>query len=77
MPRARRLAWEAQDLEGRPLAGEAEGLAARVMQHECDHLDGVLYLSRMTDLRRLGFNEELARLPAAAAAAGPAPEAGR
>ena len=72
VPRARRLAWEAEDLEGRHLAGEAEGMAARVMQHEHDHLDGVLYLSRMADLRRLGFNEELARHPSA-----PAPEAGR
>ena len=73
VPRARRLAWEAEDLEGRHLAGEAEGLAARVMQHEHDHLDGVLYLSRMTDLCRLGFNEELARQPPVT----PTPEDGR
>ena len=41
--------------------GEATGMAARVMQHEYDHLEGILYPMRMTDLSRLGFVEELAR----------------
>ena len=40
-----------------------EGFHARVVQHECDHLDGVLYPQRMTDLRLLLFNEEAARFP--------------
>ncbi len=61
--RPARVAWRGLDHEGRPVEGEAEGLAARVLQHENDHLDGVFYLSRMTDLARLGFIEELARLP--------------
>ncbi|WP_376093222.1 peptide deformylase [Roseomonas sp. CCTCC AB2023176] len=61
VPRFKRIAWTAQDVEGRPIRGDAEGLAARVIQHETDHLDGILYPMRMPDLSRLGFNEELAR----------------
>lgn len=60
--RPARVAWQGLDLNGMPVAGEAEGLAARVLQHENDHLDGIFYLMRMTDLTRLGFTEELARL---------------
>jgi peptide deformylase len=56
-----RLRFRGLDMEGRPVEGEAAGLAARVMQHETDHLDGVLYPMRMADLSRFGFNEELAR----------------
>jgi peptide deformylase len=37
----------------------AEGFHARVVQHECDHLDGILYPQRITDLTKFGFNEEL------------------
>ncbi|UFN49655.1 peptide deformylase [Roseomonas sp. OT10] len=72
VPRARRLAWEADDTEGRRLAGEAEGLSARVIQHEVDHLDGLLYLMRMHDLRQLGFQEEVARHAARPASPEPA-----
>jgi peptide deformylase len=60
--RAARVAWRGLDEQGRPTAGEAEGLAARVLQHENDHLDGIFYLMRMNDLTQLGFNEELARV---------------
>lgn len=76
VPRASRVRYAGRDLEGRPVEGVAEGFEARVLQHEVDHLDGVLYLSRMTDLSRLGFQEELARAERAArapAAAGDAP----
>jgi peptide deformylase len=59
--RATRIAWKGVDAEGRQVSGEADGMAARVMQHEFDHLDGLLYPMRMTDLSRLGFVEELAR----------------
>jgi peptide deformylase len=87
VPRARRVRFRGLDGEGRPVEGEAEGLAARVMQHEGDHLDGVLYPMRMDDLSLLGFTEELARAAAeqteraaaeerAAAAAQPAAEPG-
>lgn len=60
--RPARVAWSGLDENGEPVSGEAEGLSARVLQHENDHLNGVLYLSRMKDLTQLGFNEELARL---------------
>lgn len=60
--RPARVAWRGLDENGEAVAGEATGLAARVLQHENDHLDGVFYLMRMTDLTRLGFTEELARL---------------
>ncbi len=67
--RPKRIRWRGQDLEGRAVEGEAEGMAARVMMHETDHLDGILYLMRMEDLSLLGFTEELARAAAAAEAA--------
>ena len=59
VPRRRRGRWRALDLEGREVEGEASGLLARVLQHEVDHLDGVLYLDRMPDLKRLTFQEEM------------------
>jgi peptide deformylase len=59
VPRRRRVRWRALDLEGREVAGGASGLLARVLQHEVDHLDGVLYLDRMPDLKRLTFQEEM------------------
>ena len=59
--RPARIAFRGQDLAGATIAGEAAGMAARVMQHEYDHLEGILYPMRMTDLSRLGFVEELAR----------------
>jgi peptide deformylase len=59
--RPRRIRFRGLDANGEPVEGEAEGLAARVMQHETDHLHGVLYPMRMTDLSRFGFVEELAR----------------
>lgn len=68
VPRAARVRFRGLDIEGRPFEGEAAGLAARIMQHENDHLDGVLYPMRMPDLTLLGFTEELARAAAAARA---------
>ena len=68
VPRARRILWRGLDAEGRPVQGEAEGLLARVMQHETDHLDGILYPMRMEDLSLFGFTEELARAAAEAPA---------
>jgi peptide deformylase len=46
------------DLEGREVARSAKGFHARVVQHECDHLDGTLYPSRMTDMSKLIFETE-------------------
>lgn len=58
VPRHAHIRYRAIDLEGRPLEGEAKGFHARVIQHEFDHLDGILYIDRMPDLRFLAFNEE-------------------
>jgi peptide deformylase len=68
VPRADRVAFSGLDVHGDPVEGEAEGLLARVMQHEYDHLDGVLYPMRMADFSLFGFNEELARAAGSEAA---------
>jgi peptide deformylase len=64
VPRWQCVAWSGLDPEGRPIQGVAEGLLARVLQHEVDHLDGILYPMRMTDLRQLAFDRELELLQA-------------
>jgi peptide deformylase len=51
--------WTAPD--GSAMERQASGFHARVVQHECDHLDGVLYPMRMTDLTFFGFAEEIHR----------------
>ena len=58
VPRLARLRLEALDREGRRYEVEAEGFHARVIQHECDHLDGGVYLDRMRGLRTLSFLKE-------------------
>ncbi len=59
VPRYTKLQYSGFDVEGNPIERVAEGFHARVVQHECDHLDGILYPQRMTDLAKFGFNEEL------------------
>jgi peptide deformylase len=59
VPRPARIRYSGVDLQGRPIEREAEGFHARVVQHECDHLIGRLYPTRMTDLTRLGFTSVL------------------
>jgi peptide deformylase len=59
VPRYTKLRYTGFDIEGNPIDRVAEGFHARVVQHECDHLDGILYPQRMTDLSQFGFNEEL------------------
>ena len=59
VPRFARIRYRGVEQAGRPIEREAEGFHARVIQHECDHLDGILYPQRMTDLTTLGFIEEL------------------
>jgi peptide deformylase len=59
VPRYTKLRYTGFDVEGNPIERLADGFHARVVQHECDHLDGILYPQRMTDLSRFGFNEEL------------------
>jgi peptide deformylase len=59
VPRYAKLRYSGFDIEGNPIERVAEGFHARVVQHECDHLDGILYPQRMTDMTKFGFNEEL------------------
>jgi peptide deformylase len=59
VPRHRRIRYTGVDVTGRPIDREAEGFHARVVQHECDHLIGRLYPTRMRDLTRLGFTSVL------------------
>ena len=63
VPRAARIRYRGVTPEGEVIEREAEGFHARVVQHECDHLDGILYPQRMTDLSLLGFAEEFHRAP--------------
>ena len=59
VPRFNRIRYTGVDPQGRPIEREAEGFHARVVQHECDHLIGRLYPTRMADLTRLGFTSVL------------------
>lgn len=59
VPRWTHVGYRGFDLEGGIIEREAEGFHARVVQHECDHLDGILYPMRMRDLSRLGFTDVL------------------
>lgn len=61
VPRLRRLRLEAQDRDGKPFSVEASEFHARVIQHECDHLDGRVYVDRMRDMRSLSFMNEFER----------------
>jgi peptide deformylase len=74
VPRHWRIRYSGVDTEGAPVGGEVTGFHAGVVQHEYDHLDGILYPMRMKDFSLFGFNEELARAAAVApSAAGPKP----
>ncbi|QPN56733.1 peptide deformylase [Synechococcus sp. CBW1107] len=57
--RWRRILYRGFDAEGHPIERSVDGFHARVVQHECDHLDGVLFPDRLVDSRSLGFTEEL------------------
>lgn len=59
VPRYQRLRYTGFDLDGRAIDRSVDGFHARVVQHECDHLDGILYPMRVRDFTRFGFNEEL------------------
>jgi len=61
VPRYTHIRYKALDLEGKQFEREAHGFHARVVQHECDHLDGMLYPQRIKDMSRFGFTEELVR----------------
>ena len=59
VPRFLRLKYSGFDEHGQRFEREVEGFHARVVQHEVDHLDGVLYPMRIRDFTRFGFNEAL------------------
>ena len=59
VPRYVRIRYSGLDPQGDPIEREAEGFHARVVQHECDHLIGRLYPTRMRDLTQLGFTSVL------------------
>jgi len=60
VPRHRRLRYQGLDASGAPLDRTVEGFHARVVQHEVDHLDGILFPQRVRDLRNFGFEDVLA-----------------
>ena len=59
VPRFTKVRYRAVSLEGEPIDRVAEGFHARVAQHECDHLDGILYPQQMDDLSLLMFSDQL------------------
>jgi peptide deformylase len=59
VPRYRQLRYRGFDERGRPIDRTVSDFHARVVQHEVDHLDGVLYPTRIRDLRNFGFTAEL------------------
>lgn len=59
VPRYTHIRYCGFDPSGRPIDRQVDGFHARVVQHECDHLDGILYPERIEDRRMFGFIEEL------------------
>jgi len=59
VPRFRAIRYRGFDERGKSIDRKVSGFHARVVQHECDHLDGILYPMRIRDLRDFGFTEEL------------------
>jgi peptide deformylase len=59
VPRFKRLRYRGFDESGNPIDRSVEGFHARVVQHECDHLDGILYPMRIRDMSKFGFVEVL------------------
>ena len=57
--RCTHLRYSGVDVHGNPFAREASGFHARVVQHECDHLDGILYPMRLKDMRLFGYEDAL------------------
>jgi peptide deformylase len=68
-----RYNWTAPN--GERMSREARGFHARVVQHECDHLDGIIYPMRMEDMKLFGFSEETHQNPSLLGAARPDEEA--
>lgn len=74
VPRYTQITYTGLDRNGQAIRRDVEGLHAVVVQHETDHLDGILYPMRMNDFSLMGFNEELARFAPALPQAGEEPD---
>lgn len=61
VPRLKAIRYRGRDAYGALIDRTVSGFHARVAQHECDHLDGILYPMRIRDLRQFGFSEVLAQ----------------
>ena len=59
VPRYQHIRYQGVDAQGNEIDREVSGFHARVVQHECDHLDGILYPLRITDMSQFGFQETL------------------
>ncbi len=59
VPRFHRLRYQGFDAHGTPIDRTVEGFHARLVQHEIDHLDGILFPQRVRDLRNFGFEDAL------------------
>ena len=57
--RYKKINYHGYDLDGNKIENQAEGLHARVIQHEIDHLDGVLYTEKLADKKAFGFEKEI------------------
>ena len=57
--RHRNIRYSGYDQQGQAIDRTVSGFHARVVQHECDHLDGILYPMRLKDIRQMGFEEAL------------------
>ncbi|MDT8452965.1 MAG: peptide deformylase, partial [Gammaproteobacteria bacterium] len=62
VPRYQHIKYSGFNALGQPIEIEASDFHARVVQHECDHLDGILYPQRIKDLRQFAYTEELLQL---------------
>ena len=57
--RFKNITYQGYDLKGRLIKEDASGIQARVIQHECDHLNGILYTSKLVDPKYFGFADEI------------------
>ena len=57
--RYKKISYYGYDLDGNKIQNEVDGLHARVVQHEIDHLDGILYTERLVDKKAFGFEKEI------------------
>lgn len=59
VPRYKKIQYSGYDPDGNAICRVVEGFHARVVQHECDHIDGILFPQRIKDMRFFGYEEEL------------------